>query len=128
MDFDTVQRCIILYVAYTVGLPLARGFYAHFLRPAKKLTAYGQWAVVTGATDGIGRALCFEFARKGLDVVLISRTASKLDAVAAELRAKYPKREIASVAVDFSGGFDGAKRATVAAALAGLDVGVLANN
>ena len=79
MDFDTVQRLAVLYLVYAVGVPLARGFYAHFLRPAKKLTAYGQWAVVTGATDGIGRALCFEFARKGLDVVLISRTASKLD-------------------------------------------------
>ena len=26
---------------------------------------YGEWAVVTGATDGVGKALCFELARKG---------------------------------------------------------------
>ena len=26
---------------------------------------YGEWAVVTGATDGVGRAMCFELARKG---------------------------------------------------------------
>ena len=26
---------------------------------------YGEWAVVTGATDGVGKAMCFELARKG---------------------------------------------------------------
>jgi hypothetical protein len=29
-----------------------------FIRPGKKLTKYGAWAAVTGATDGIGRAYC----------------------------------------------------------------------
>ena len=26
---------------------------------------YSEWAVVTGATDGVGKAMCFELARKG---------------------------------------------------------------
>jgi len=30
-------------------------------------------AVVTGATDGIGKAMAFELARKGINIVLISR-------------------------------------------------------
>jgi hypothetical protein len=30
-------------------------------------------AVVTGATDGIGKAMAFELARKGVNIVLISR-------------------------------------------------------
>jgi len=40
---------------------------------------------VTGASDGIGKAYCHELAKQGLNVVLISRTKAKLDAVAEEL-------------------------------------------
>jgi 17beta-estradiol 17-dehydrogenase / very-long-chain 3-oxoacyl-CoA reductase len=52
--------------------------------------------------DGIGRAMSFEFAKKGLSVLLISRTESKLVEVEAELQKKYPKVKIAHVAVDYS--------------------------
>jgi 17beta-estradiol 17-dehydrogenase / very-long-chain 3-oxoacyl-CoA reductase len=34
----------------------------------------GKWAVVTGATDGIGLAYCKAVAKQGMNVVLISRT------------------------------------------------------
>ena len=45
------------------------------------------WACVTGATDGIGRAYALELARQGMPVLLISRTDTKLEATAAEVRA-----------------------------------------
>ena len=127
MELDATAL-LAAFFAYKVVLPLLGGFYAHFLRPGKNLTKYGQWAVVTGATDGIGKALCFEFAKKGLDVFLISRTESKLADVEAELKAKHPKREFRHLAVDYGGGFDAGKQAAVRAALEDLDVGVLANN
>ena len=37
----------------------------HYLRPARDLKKYGQWAVVTGATDGIGREYCNALAKQG---------------------------------------------------------------
>jgi 17beta-estradiol 17-dehydrogenase / very-long-chain 3-oxoacyl-CoA reductase len=43
------------------------------------------WAVVTGASDGLGAAYCRELAKRGFNIVLISRTQSKLEAVAKEL-------------------------------------------
>ena len=125
---DVATAVLCLLVAYKVALPVLGGIYAHFVRPGKKLRKYGQWAVVTGATDGIGKALCFEFARRGLDVFLISRTESKLAEVEAELSAKYPNRSFKHLSVDYGGGFGAEKRSRVSAALAGLDVGVLANN
>ncbi|KAG8550504.1 hypothetical protein GDO81_024737 [Engystomops pustulosus] len=48
----------------------------------------GKWAVVTGATDGIGKAYAEELARRGMCIVLISRTQEKLDEVAQAIREK----------------------------------------
>jgi len=42
--------------------------------------------VVTGATDGIGKGYAQVLAEKGLNVVLISRTQSRLDDTAEEIR------------------------------------------
>lgn len=106
---------------------VVRGFIVTYLRPGRSLQKLGGWAVVTGATDGIGKAYCFEFARKGMNVVLISRTPSKLDAVAKEITDKYPKVETKTIAVDFSD-FTDSLQAKVAAELGELSVGVLVNN
>lgn len=101
----------------------------HFLRPCKNLEkSYGTWAVVTGATDGIGKAYAFELARKGLNVYLISRTQSKLEATADEIKAKHGV-ECRTLAIDYSSfGAGDPQHAKVAAALEGVDVGVLINN
>merc|ERR1711879_74279 len=42
----------------------------------------GGWAIVTGASDGIGKAYSLTLAKKGFNVFLISRTLSKLEDVA----------------------------------------------
>jgi 17beta-estradiol 17-dehydrogenase / very-long-chain 3-oxoacyl-CoA reductase len=42
-------------------------------------------SVVTGATDGIGKEYAKELARHGMNIVLISRTESKLIVVAKEI-------------------------------------------
>lgn len=43
------------------------------------MTLAGRIAVVTGATDGIGRATALELARRGMTVVLHGRSAERLD-------------------------------------------------
>lgn len=59
-------------------------------RSARRLRArYGPWAVVTGASDGIGRALAMELAASGVHVVLAARRKEVLDALGAELTARY---------------------------------------
>ena len=50
---------------------------------------YGEWAVITGCTQGIGKCYAEELAQKGMNIVLISRTQSKLEEVATELNRKY---------------------------------------
>lgn len=41
--------------------------------------------VITGATDGIGKQYALELASRGINIVLISRTESRLVQVAAEI-------------------------------------------
>ncbi|MGV0993290.1 MAG: SDR family NAD(P)-dependent oxidoreductase [Mycobacterium sp.] len=49
------------------------------------LDRYGPWAVITGASDGIGQAIAHRTAAAGLNVVLAARSETKLRALAAEL-------------------------------------------
>ena len=49
----------------------------------------GGWAIVTGASSGIGKALAFEFAAGGFNVLLVSRNQAALAEVAAECSSKY---------------------------------------
>ncbi|KAL3526129.1 hypothetical protein ACH5RR_014501 [Cinchona calisaya] len=101
--------------------------YVNFLRPAKNLKKYGSWALVTGPTDGIGKAFAFQLARKGLNLVLVGRNPDKLKDVSDSVKAKYGQTQIKTVVVDFSGDLDeGVGR--IKEAIEGLDVGVLVNN
>uniref|UniRef100_A0A8C8ZAR9 Very-long-chain 3-oxoacyl-CoA reductase n=1 Tax=Prolemur simus TaxID=1328070 RepID=A0A8C8ZAR9_PROSS len=45
----------------------------------------GEWAVVTGSTDGIGKSYAEELAKRGMKVVLISRSQDKLNQVSGEI-------------------------------------------
>ncbi|KAM9547705.1 17-beta-hydroxysteroid dehydrogenase type 3 isoform 1-T1 [Salvelinus alpinus] len=56
-----------------------------FPQPDSFFTSMGEWAVVTGGSDGIGKAYAFELAGRGLNVVILSRTKDKLDRVALEI-------------------------------------------
>uniref|UniRef100_A0A4X2KTK9 Very-long-chain 3-oxoacyl-CoA reductase n=1 Tax=Vombatus ursinus TaxID=29139 RepID=A0A4X2KTK9_VOMUR len=47
--------------------------------------ALGEWAVVTGSTDGIGKSYAEELAKRGMKIVLISRSQEKLKEVANEI-------------------------------------------
>jgi len=98
------------------------------LRLVKKsvdVSRLGEWAVVTGATDGIGKGYAQQLAKRGLNIVLVSRTPYKLQNVAAEIEGKY-KVNTKIVDIDFTGDEDIFER--ISKETGGLNVGVLVNN
>ncbi|GAA5955849.1 hypothetical protein JCM8115_004342 [Rhodotorula mucilaginosa] len=99
-------------------------------RPGISLSRFGAkkgaWAVVTGATAGIGRDFALQLAGAGFNVFLASRTTSKLEEIANEITAKYPNVKTQIHAIDFSA--HDADYAQLKTVLDKLDVGVLINN
>jgi short-subunit dehydrogenase len=50
---------------------------------------YGEWAVVTGASDGIGSAMAMNLAERGLNLVLVARRKDRLDDLGSKLTYRY---------------------------------------
>jgi len=57
----------------------------------KRYGGPGTWALVTGASDGIGAEYCKQLAAKGFNICLVSRTVLKLQLVEAEVKRINPK-------------------------------------
>ncbi|XP_054285177.1 very-long-chain 3-oxoacyl-CoA reductase [Macrosteles quadrilineatus] len=116
-------------LGFQIARAVIKRVYNAFLAPAFSLNVnfkeMGQWAVVTGATDGLGKAFAEALAKKGLDVVLISRTKSKLDAVSQEIRDNY-KVNVKVIEADFTEG--NTVYHHIEKELYGMDIGVLVNN
>jgi 17beta-estradiol 17-dehydrogenase / very-long-chain 3-oxoacyl-CoA reductase len=100
-----------------------------FFRPPKNLKEYGSWAMITGSTRGIGKALAFELGSKGLNLLLLDLSPSKLEATSKEIHQKYGgKVKTKSIAIDFTK-FSGEEICKmVEEGIRGLDVGILINN
>ena len=93
------------------------------MRPAHPdyLPRYGPWALVTGASDGIGRAFCEALAAAGFNLLMVARRRALLDALAARLGAEHGHR---CMVVDADLARPGAVERVIAAA-AQLDVGLV---
>ncbi|MFW5683866.1 MAG: SDR family NAD(P)-dependent oxidoreductase [Spirochaetota bacterium] len=86
----------------------------------------GAWAVVTGASSGLGRDFALQLAELGLNVVVAARREERLRELASEIETTYG-REVKTVAVDLAGE-DGAEELYRAVADAGIEPAVLVNN
>ncbi|HEY0807837.1 MAG TPA: SDR family NAD(P)-dependent oxidoreductase [Pseudonocardiaceae bacterium] len=88
------------------------------------LSAYGPWAVITGASSGIGKAFAEHCAADGLNLILAARSTDRLAHLGRALTLAH-KIEHRVVTVDLSHA-DGA--ADLVAASENLDVGLLISN
>jgi uncharacterized protein len=85
---------------------------------------YGRWALIAGASEGVGASLADQLASRGLDLVLIARNGPLLERVAAGLRERYGV-DVRPLVLDLT---DPGVGATVADATDGLEVGLVIYN
>ncbi|KJR81892.1 short chain dehydrogenase/reductase [Sporothrix schenckii 1099-18] len=149
-----VTRLAVLYAGVKVAHALYKfgSFCAVYLRPSQLYRyvyddANGNppWALVTGASDGVGVAFADQLAAAGLNVVLHGRNKAKLDGVRKRLAEKHPQRQFRlfvadatrvchPVLTDVNGDIDGDVNASlsidnlVEAHLGDLHLTVLINN
>jgi NAD(P)-dependent dehydrogenase (short-subunit alcohol dehydrogenase family) len=65
------------------------------------LRMIGKKAIVTGASEGIGKAITWAFAREGVDVAICARRKEPLEAVAAEI-SRATNRQIVPITADLT--------------------------
>jgi short-subunit dehydrogenase len=84
---------------------------------------YGPWALITGGSDGIGLAFAHKLADEGLNLVLVGRNVSKLEAAAKEVSAKGVECVTASVDIGAEGACE-----QIVAAIGEREVGLFVAN
>jgi 17beta-estradiol 17-dehydrogenase / very-long-chain 3-oxoacyl-CoA reductase len=82
--------------------------------------------VVTGASDGIGKEYALQLASKGFNILLVSRTQSKLETLATEIQQKY-NVQTKLYAMDFAANQD-SDFVNLQTLVSELDVSILINN
>ncbi|KAH8115472.1 3-ketoacyl-CoA reductase, partial [Phellopilus nigrolimitatus] len=115
------------FIAKTAGVLLQT-----FILPGTSIKKYASrsgnsWAVITGATDGIGKEFALQLAKAGYNILLVSRTTGKLNAVASEIATKFTSSKTKILAIDFSAPTESDYRA-LEEVCNELDVGILVNN
>jgi short-subunit dehydrogenase len=85
---------------------------------------YGPWALIVGASAGIGAAAADEAARRGINVLTVARRAALLEESAARMRATHGVA-VHTLPVDLT---DPGAVDAIAAAARGLEIGTLVYN
>ncbi|MFT5470469.1 MAG: short-subunit dehydrogenase [Verrucomicrobiales bacterium] len=82
---------------------------------------YGPWAIVTGASSGIGREIAAQLAERGLNLVLVARRREVLEEISADLTEKH---KISTRVLDADLG-DAAAAGSIDSGTEDLDVGLI---
>jgi 17beta-estradiol 17-dehydrogenase / very-long-chain 3-oxoacyl-CoA reductase len=142
MVISTVIYTLGSVTALTISYRALNHIYTYFLRPsslsrylpAKRGSADSDditWALITGASDGIGRGFAEELCSRGFNVILHGRNATKLETVKAALNHDFPASKVKIVTFDVTSS-PGITADTmedfVRQQLKGLRINVLINN
>jgi len=102
--------------------------------PGKSLPDFGRagsWALVTGASDGIGKEFALQLARSGFNILLVSRTTSKMETLAKEIESlrmySGSKSDAKILSMDFAADND-SDYARLQSLVNDRDIAILINN
>ncbi|XP_052739040.1 very-long-chain 3-oxoacyl-CoA reductase-B [Bicyclus anynana] len=129
--FSNLEKCGIVFLLFIVVFLLKcviKLVYTYVIGPAVNKVDFkskGKWALVTGSTDGIGKAYARELASRGCDIVLVSRSLDKLKSTAVEIENEF-KVNTKIVQADFCEGesvYD-----NISKEIADIEIGTIVNN
>ena len=94
-----VGLLFLIKIAFSLVYDVTVGFKTYVLPMINNETddfvnMYGKWAVITGCTQGIGKSYVEELARRGMNLVLISRNQSKLEYLEKQIKSNYKGSKI----------------------------------
>lgn len=121
----TTGACTVAYFGFKAFKFFAQICKESLWSRAIDFKQYGDWAVVTGGSDGIGKAIAIEFAKCGMHVCILARTKSKLEHVEKHIKSEYHVH-VKTIVVDFRDDEDIYDK--VKEELEGLSIAVLVNN
>lgn len=84
---DLVARWVGYIALAIIVYRSALSIYRRLIRRPKAPESYGKWAIVTGSTSGIGKEYADYLAKRGMAVMVISRSRDKLVEQCKELEA-----------------------------------------
>ncbi|XP_053555938.1 17-beta-hydroxysteroid dehydrogenase type 3 [Bombina bombina] len=115
--------CLYLILKFLLFLNY---LFTHLWRilPQSFFRSMGQWAVVTGAGDGIGKAYSIELANRGMNIVMISRTMEKMQIVGRHIE-KSTGRNVKIIQADFT---KDSIYGYIEECIKDLEIGILVNN
>ncbi|XP_063705630.1 inactive hydroxysteroid dehydrogenase-like protein 1 [Culicoides brevitarsis] len=123
------QFCVFVVIAQFLRFTIP-WLYRNFIGPqffseSHDFKKYGSWAVITGASTGIGRCFAKQLAAKGINLVLISNEQGNLESAARKIKNRFKVKTII-VNVDFRDGIS--VYDVIKDEIKDLDVGILVNN
>jgi 17beta-estradiol 17-dehydrogenase / very-long-chain 3-oxoacyl-CoA reductase len=98
-------------------------------RYTKTKSGKSPWAIVTGASDGVGQGFVEELLDRGFNLVLHGRNENKLKGIVEELRLRWPQRDFKLLILDASmTAMDSTKIQHTLRPLEHLELKILINN
>ncbi len=113
---------LLTRLAFHAHTYLRRSSLPHYLHPSTPT-----WALITGATDGIGLGFAQELCQRGFNVILHGRNPKKLQDTQAQLAREYPLAKTKTVVFDASHPADGLEQ-RVREWIGDAELSVLINN
>jgi len=124
---STIGAGLILYKAFS----FTQTILANRSSDSNSLAGrYGKdsWALITSASDDVGKAFVFELASRGFNIVLLGSDSKQLKALELELKAEYSTVKTRIVVADFLNAYTKGFAKIIYKQCRDLDISIIVNN
>lgn len=122
----------LTYLLYKASIKLRYNLHSskiqRYHHPHRKTGNTAVWALVTGASSGIGLEFVHALASRAFNIILHGRNETKLASIIKGLKTKYPERSFQPLVLDCQSPTDDAFDASVLSSVAGRNLTLVIHN